>query len=65
MTDDRNTPLAVGQTVKVLYVDRGRGAEMWMDRGVVVGLLRTRALVQFPSRTKPQRVGPECLRVLP
>ena len=64
MTDDKGNAIEVGSTVQVLYIDRGRGAEMWMHRGEVVGFGRTRVKVQFPSRTDPQPVGNECLRVV-
>lgn len=64
LIDTRGVTINVGDTVHVGYVDRGRGAEMWMDKGTVVGFGRTRVVVQFPSRTKPVRVGAECLRVL-
>lgn len=64
MTDDKGTPIEVGNTVQVLYIDRGRGAEMFMHRGVVVGFGRTRVTIQFPSRNKHYNVGPECLRVV-
>lgn len=62
--DDRQRLICLGDTVKVLYVDHGRGAYLWMDTGVVAGFARTRVLVKFPSRTAPQGVGAECLRVL-
>lgn len=62
--DDKGRPLIVGQTVQVLYINRDRGAEMWMHRGMVVGFGRTRVKVHFPSRAWPQSVGPECLRVV-
>jgi hypothetical protein len=62
--DDRGNPIEVGDTVQVLYIDRDRGAELWMHRGKVVGFGRTRVRVQFPSRAKPSSVGPECLRVI-
>ena len=62
MVDDRNNPLAVGDNVKVLYINRDRGAELWMDTGIVVGFGRTRVKVRFPSRNLPQTVGSECLR---
>lgn len=61
--DDRNQPLAVGDAVFVVYVNRDRGAEVWMAHGVVAGFGRSRVKVQFPSRTKPQAVGAECLRI--
>jgi hypothetical protein len=64
MKDDRDNTIAIGDTVHVLYVDRDRGAELWMHRGVVVGFGRTRVRVQFPSRALPQSVGNECLRVV-
>lgn len=62
MEDDRGQLLQLGDDVQVLYIDRDRGAEMWMHRGVVVGFGRTRVQVRFPSRDKPQPVGAECLR---
>lgn len=64
MVDDRHTPISIGDTVKVLYIDTDRGAEMWMDTGRVVGFGRTRVKIQFPSRTQPKSVGSECLRVV-
>jgi hypothetical protein len=64
MMDDKGNAIVVGSTVQVLYVDRGRGAELWMHRGEVVGFGRTRVKVQFPSRGTPQAIGPECLRVI-
>lgn len=63
-TDDRGTPIRVGDTVHVLYIDVDRGAQMWMHRGEVVGFGRTRVRVKFPSRTNAQTVGSECLRVV-
>jgi hypothetical protein len=75
MTDNRLSATArvdgfgvtinLADTVVVNYIDRGRGAEMWMDKGTVVGFNRTRVLIKFPSRTEPQAVGGECLRVVP
>lgn len=62
MTDDRGNVLQEGDKVQVLYIDRSRGAEMWMHRGVVVGFGRTRVQVKFPSRGTPLSVGAECLR---
>jgi len=62
--DDRGTTINVGDTVAVLYVDRGRGAQLWMGTGRVVGFGPSRVVVQFPSRTTPQRIGAECLRVV-
>lgn len=64
MNDDRGNKIKLGEHVKVLYVDRDRGAEVWMDVGVVVAFGRTRVAVQFPARFLPQSVGPECLRVI-
>lgn len=64
MRDDRGAVICIGDEVQVLYIDRGRGAEMWMYRGEVVGFGRTRVKVQFAARTEPQSVGPECLRVV-
>lgn len=64
MSDDRGRALQVGDEVQVTYIDRGRGAEMWMHRGTVVGFGRTRVFVRFPSRGTPQRVGAECLRIV-
>lgn len=64
MVDDKGRSIEVGSTVQVLYVDRGRGAELWMHRGEVVGFGRSRVKVRFPSRGNPQAVGPECLRVV-
>lgn len=64
MNDDKGNVIEVGSTVQVLYIDQGRGAEMWMHRGEVVGFGRTRVKVQFPSRGEPQSIGPECLRVI-
>lgn len=64
-TDDRNVPIKLGDTVSVGFIDRSRGAEMWMDQGVVVGFGWTRVKVKFPSRTEPCSVGAECLRVIP
>ncbi|HLU31392.1 MAG TPA: hypothetical protein VK088_06490 [Acidimicrobiia bacterium] len=64
MRDHRGTVICIGDEVMVLYIDRDRGAEMWMDRGEVVGFGRTRVKVQFSARTEPQSVGPECLRVV-
>jgi len=64
--DDRGTSIKEGDFVSVLYVDRGRGAEQWMGKGQVIGFSRVeRVWVKFPSRTKPQSVGCECLRVVP
>lgn len=63
-TDDKGNNITIGCTVQVLYIDRGRGAEMWMHRGEVVGFGRNRVRVQFPSRGKAQAVGAECLRVV-
>lgn len=65
LLDSRGKPLQVGQRVKVMYIDRDRGAELWMDQGMVVGFGRTRVNVRFPSRTLPQAVGNECLQVVP
>lgn len=65
MVDDRQQPIAVGDEVAVMFIDRDRGAEMWMGRGRVVGFGRTRVQVRFPGRSNPQPVGPECLRVIP
>lgn len=62
--DDKGTPFQVGDEVVLLYIDRDRGAEMWMHKGTVVGFGRTRLRVQFPSRTEPSAVGPECMRVV-
>lgn len=62
--DDRGREFQVGDEVVVLYIDRDRGAEMWMHKGHVVGFGRTRVRVKFPSRGEPQAVGGECLRVV-
>lgn len=63
--DDRGRIIEVGDTVQVLYVDRDRGAELWMHRGEVVGFGRTRVQVRFPCRVEPYNtVGAECLRVV-
>lgn len=64
MLDDRTATIHLGDTVQVLYVNRDRGAELFMHRGVVVGFGRTRVQIQFPSRNKVYAVGPECLRVV-
>jgi hypothetical protein len=64
MNDDKGNEIREGDTVQVLYVDRDRGAELWMHRGTVVGFGRTRVKVKFPSRGEPQTVGSECLRVV-
>lgn len=64
MKDNKGTVICIGDEVMVLYIDRDRGAQMWMGRGEVVGFGRTRVRVQFPERTEPQSVGPECLRVV-
>jgi hypothetical protein len=64
VTDDKGTPLNIGDEVVMTCINRDRGAEMWMWRGTVVGFGRTRVKVQFPSRTDPQSVGGECLRVV-
>lgn len=65
MNDDRGNELQVGDEVQVLYVDRDRGAELWMHRGKVVGFGRSRARVHFTERTLPfYTVGPEALRVV-
>lgn len=65
LVDDKGTKIKPDDRVCVLYIDRSRGAEVWMREGVVVGIGRSRVLVKFPSRTRPQSVGHECLRVIP
>jgi hypothetical protein len=62
--DDRGRVINLGDEVVVTYINRDRGAEMWMHRGEVVGFGRTRVKVQFPSRGEPQAVGAEVLRVV-
>lgn len=64
MNDDRGNAITVGDTVQVLYIDRDRGAEMWMHRGTVTGMGRTRVRISFPARCGTYAVGPECLRVV-
>lgn len=64
MTDDKGRHINVGDEVVVTYINTDRGAQVWMHRGEVVGFGRTRVLVRFPSRGKPQPVGHECLRVV-
>lgn len=64
MTDDRGTEIRLGDEVCVTYINRDRGAEMWMHRGTVVSFGRTRVRVKFPSRGEAQAVGNECLRVV-
>jgi hypothetical protein len=63
VTDDRGNEIHIGDEVQVLYIDRDRGAEMWMTRGKVIGFGRTRVKIQFPAKNPPYTVGPECLRV--
>lgn len=62
--DDRGAAITEGAEVQVLYVDRTRGAELWMHRGTVVGFTRNRVAIRFPARNKPRTVGNECLRVI-
>lgn len=64
MTDHHGRGLHIGDEVAVLYIDRGRGAEMWMRNGIVKGFGRTRVKVCFPSRANADgwyAIGPECL----
>lgn len=62
--DSKDRVIQVGVTVHVDYIDRGRGAEMWMDKGTVIGFAQTRVLIDFPSRVGACAVGPECLTVV-
>jgi len=64
MNDDRGRAIEVGDEIAVMYINRDRGAEMWMDRGKVVGFGRTRLAVRFPSRNGISKVGPECVRIV-
>ena len=62
--DSQGVTIMLGNKVHVDYIDRSRGAEMWMGTGIVVGFGRTRVKVRFPSRTQSQAVGSECLTVV-
>lgn len=64
MNDDRGREVKVGDSVAVLFINRDRGAEMWMGTGRVVGIGRTRLAIQFPSRNGISTVGSECVRIV-
>lgn len=64
MIDSRGNVLAVGDLVRVVAIDAGRGAihDLVQADAIVVGFARTRVVLDVSGRTGTDSVGPELIR---
>lgn len=64
MLDARGDTLAVGDLVRVIAIDAGRGAihDLVQMDALVVGFGRTRVVLDVAGRVGTDAVGPELLR---
>jgi hypothetical protein len=66
MLDHCGNTVCIGDTVVVVHADSSRGAtgSMFLQRGEVVGIGRSRVVLRFASLLGEYRVGVEALRVV-